>query len=106
MNSVVFMPRVMPHIGSGCGNVTELPYVLLTCVIVGTILIIFGILANILHIKFSQGFKYTPIHWADIKPNIDNTVLGAVCGTLGFAFIVAAALVGLAVGVYLYIIML
>lgn len=100
MNFVVFMPRVMPHIGSGCGNVTELPSVLLTCVIVGTILIIFGILANILHVKFSQGFGYTTIRWTDIKPNIDNTILGAVCGTFGFVFIGCAFLLGLIGGVY------
>lgn len=106
MNPVIFMPRIMPHIGGGGGNITELPLVLLTFVIVGVILLILGILVNILHVKFSQGFGYTPIHWADIKPNIDNTVLGAVCGTFGFAFIGASVLIGLCAGVYWFIITL
>ena len=75
-------------------------------IIAGVILLILGILANILHVKFSQGFGYTPIHWTDIKPNIDNTVLGAVCGTFGFAFIGASALIGLCAGVYWFIITL
>ena len=105
MNSIVFMPRIMPHCGGG-GNIAELPSVLLTCIIVGAILIVFGILANILHIKFSQGFGYTQISWTDIKPSVDNTLLGGLCGVFGSAFIGAAALMGLAVGVYLCIITL
>ena len=104
MNPVIFMPRVMPHCGGG-GNFSDLPVVLLTCAIAGVILIILGIFANILHVKFSQGFG-TPICWADIKPNIDNSFLGGVCGTLGGIFIGASLIVGLIAGVYLLIITL
>lgn len=93
------MPQVMPYIGScGGGDFTGLPVVLLTFAIVGVIVIMLGILGNILHVKFSQGFD-VPIYWDDIKPNIDNTVFGAVCGTLGFSCIGAAAIIGLGVGV-------
>lgn len=105
MNPVIFMPRVMPHIGGG-GNFAELPTVLLTCVIVGVILLILGILANILHIKCSQGFGYTPIHWIDIKPTFDNSFLGCFCGVFGSALIGAAVLIGLVVGIYWFIITL
>lgn len=93
------MPRVMPHCGGG-GDFAELPIVLLTFTIVGVILIIFGILVNILHAKFSQGFGYTSIGWADIKPDTDNTLLGGFCGFLGCICIAAAALTGLIGGVY------
>ena len=104
MNPVIFIPSVMPHCGGG-GNFTELPIVLLTFAIAGVVLIIFGIFANILHVKFSQGFD-TPICWADIKPNIDNSFLGGVCGTLGGIFIGASLIVGLVAGVYWFIITL
>lgn len=107
MNPVVFMPRVMPHISSGCGNVTELPAMLLTCVIVGMILYLLGILVNILHIKCSNGFAYTPICWHDIKPgDLDNPILGWICGLFGFAFIGTAVIMGLVAGIYWCIIML
>ena len=48
MNPVIFMPRVMPHIGSGGGgsNVDGLLPMLLTFVIVGVILYLLGILAR------------------------------------------------------------
>ena len=105
MNPVVFMPRVMPHCG-GCGHFAELLVVLLTFSIAGAILLILGILANILHIKISQGFGYTPIRWVDIKPTFDNSFLGCFCGFLGFAFVVASLIVGLAAGVYWFIITL
>jgi hypothetical protein len=105
MNPVIFMSRVMPHCGGG-GNFTELPVVLLTFVIAGVILIILGILANILHVKFSQGFGYTPIHWADIKPTFDNSFLGCLGGILGSIFICTSATVGLVAGVYWCIITL
>lgn len=104
MNPVIFMPRVMPHCGGG-GNFAELPVVLLTFSIAGVILIILGILANILHAKFSQGFG-TPIRWADIKPTFDNSFLGCFCGFLGVVFICAAAIVGLCAGIYWCIITL
>jgi hypothetical protein len=99
MNSVIFMP----HCGGG-GDV-ELSTVLLTFAIVGVILIILGILINILHIKFSQGFGAS-IRWADIKPGTDDITLGGFCGFLGSMAIASAALVGLGAGVYWCIITL
>lgn len=105
MNSIVFMPRIVPHYGGG-GNFSGLPSVLLTCAIVGVILIVIGILANALHTKLSQGFTYNQIRWADIKPGIDNTLVGFFCGVLGFAFIAGASILGLVVGVYWFVITL
>lgn len=99
----IFMPRVMPHCGGG-GD-AELSTVLLTFTIVGVILIILGILINILHIKFSQGFGAT-IHWSDIKPDIDNSFLGGLCGFLGVILICASSIIGLGVFVYCLIITL
>jgi hypothetical protein len=90
----------MPHCGGG-GNLAELPSVLLTFAIVGAILYLIGILANILRIKFSNRFAYTPICWRDIEPgNLDNTMLGWMGGLFGFAFIGIAVIVGLCAGVY------
>jgi hypothetical protein len=106
INPVMFMPRVTPHVGGDGCNVADLPAVLLTFVIVGIILYILGILANILHVKFSRGFDGTPISWADIKPDIDNTLLGCFCGVFGVVFIGAAAIVGLCAGVYWVIVTL
>ena len=106
MNPVVFMPRVMPHIGSGCGNFADFHVVFLTFVIAGVILIILGILANVLHVKFSQGFGYTPIYWDDIKPTLDNSYLGCLCGFFGFILICTALFMGLVAGVYWCIITL
>ena len=103
MNSIVFMPSVMPNCG---GNNTDLPTVLLTFAIAGIILIILGILANILHVKFSRGFDGTPISWADIKPDIDNTFLGCLGGVLGVIFICASTIIGIVAGVYWIIISL
>lgn len=97
MNSIIFMPRVVPHIGGG-GNCENFPAVLLTFIIVGIIVILFGIIGNIFHVKFSQGFDAS-ICWDDIKPDISNTVFGAVCGTFGAASIGAAVIIGLGVGV-------
>lgn len=105
MNSVIFIPRVLPHAGGGCGDFAELPSVLLTCAIVGVILIILGIFANILHVKFSQGFD-TPICWTDIKPTIDNSLLGCFGGVLGVILICTSLIIGLIAGVYLLIITL
>lgn len=105
MNSIMFMPRVIPNC-SGGGNIAELSTVLLTFIIVGVILYLFGILANILHTKISQGFGYTPIYWNDIKPTIDNSLLGFLCGLFGFAFIFAALLMGSVAGIYWFIITL
>ena len=100
MNAVIFIPHC-----SG-GNISELPLVLLTCIIVGAILIILGILANILHVKFSKGYRNAKIHWIDIKPTFENSMLGCLGGLLGFAFICAALLMGLPVGIYWFIITL
>lgn len=106
MSPVIFMPRVMPHCGGG-GNFSDLPVVLLTFVVVGVILYLFGIFANILHIKISNGFAYTPICWHDIKPGeLDNTMLGWLGGLFGFAFIGTAVIMGLGAGVYWFIITL
>lgn len=105
MNSVVFMPRIIPHCGGG-GDFSDLPVVLLTLVIVGVILILFGILANILQIKFSNRFSYTPIYWDNIKPTFDNSFLGCLGGVIGFILVVTALLIGLVAGVYCLITML
>jgi hypothetical protein len=104
MNSIMFMPSIMPHCGGG-GDFTELLVMLLTFIIAGVVLIIFGIFANILHIKFSQGFD-SQICWADIKPNFDNSFLGCLCGTLGVIYICASLIVGLIACVYWFIITL
>lgn len=105
MNSIVFMPSIMPHCGGG-GDFAELPVVLLTFIIAGIILILFGIFANILQIKFSNGFGYTPIYWDNIKPTLDNSFLGCLCGFFGCVFIGASLIVGLVAGVYWLIITL
>jgi hypothetical protein len=108
MNPVIFMPRVMPHIGSGGGgsNVDGLLLMLSTFAIVGVILIILGILANILRIKFSQGDEPTPICWDNINADLDNSFLGALCWVFGIAFIGTAALMGLVAGIFWFIITL
>lgn len=106
MNSVIFMPSVMPNCGGG-GDVEGFLVMLLTLLIVGIILYILGILANILHIKFSNGFGYTPMSWHDIKPGeLSNSMLGWMGGLFGFAFIGAAVLIGLVAGVYWVIVTL
>ena len=105
MNRIIFMPSVMPRCGGG-GNIADLPPVLLTFTIVGVILIIAGILVNTLHAKFSNGFGHASISWADIKPDINNTTLGGMCGFLGCIFIAASAFIGLVAGVYLFVITL
>lgn len=104
MNSIVFMPSVMPDCG---GNNADLLTVFLTFVIVGVLLYLFGIFANILHIKISNGFEYTQMSWHDIKPGeLSNSMLGWMGGLFGFAFIGAAVLIGLVAGVYWIIISL
>lgn len=105
MNTITFMPMIMPRISEG-GNLADLPIVLLTFVIAGVILIILGIFVNILRAKFSQGFGYTPIYWENIKPNIDNSLLGGLCGFFGCVFIGASLLIGLVAGIYWFIITL
>lgn len=105
MNSVVFMPRIIPHCGGG--DVTGFLTMILTFFIVGIILYLLGILVNILKIKFSNGFAYTPICWHDIKPgDLDNPILGWICGLFGFAFIGTAVIMGLVAGIYCLITML
>lgn len=107
MNSIVFMPSIMPNCGGGSGDVEGFLIMLLTFFIAGVLLYLFGIFANILHIKISNGFSYTPISWHDIKPGeLNNSMLGWIGGLFGFAFIGAAVLIGLVVGVYWIIIML
>lgn len=80
---------------------------ILTLLIVGVILYLFGIFANILHIKISNGFAYTPICWHDIKPGeLSNPMLGWIGGLFGFAFMGVAVIMGLCSGVGLLIISL
>ena len=95
------------HTG-GSGSDTEgFLVMILTLLIVGVILYVFGIFANILHIKISNGFSYTPISWHDIKPGeLNNSVLGWTGGIFGFAFIGAAVIIGLVAGVYYCIVSL
>lgn len=72
---------------------------------VGVILYVLGIFANILHIKISNEFAYTPICWHDIKPGeLNNPMLGWICGLFGFAFIGVAVIMGLVAGVHWIII--
>ena len=104
MKSIVFMPSIMPHCGGG-GNFSNLPVVLLTFAITGVILIILGILANILHVKFSHGFGAS-IHWTDIRPDFNNSLLGCLGGTLGVILITASSIIGLGAFVYWFIISL
>jgi hypothetical protein len=107
MKSIVFMPSIMPHCGGGSGDIAGFLTMLLTLLIVGVILYVFGIFANILHIKISNGFAYTPICWHDIKPGeLSNPVLGWIGGIFGFAFIGVAVIMGLVAGVYWIIISL
>lgn len=83
------------------------PIMILTLLIVGVILYLFGIFANILHIKISNGFAYTPICWHDIKPGeLSNPMLGWIGGLFGFAFMGVAVIMGLCSGVGLLIISL
>lgn len=105
MNPVIFMPRVMPHIGSGGCDSADCSTMLLTFAIVGVILIILGILGNILHVKFSQGFDAS-ICWTNIRPDFDNSFLGCLCGTFGFILVCTAAFIGLIAGIYEFIITL
>ena len=58
MNSIVFIPSIMPNCGGGSGDIAGFLTMLLTLLIVGVILYLFGIFANILHIKISNGFSY------------------------------------------------
>ena len=106
MNSVIFMPRVMPHIGSGGGTATDLLDMLLTFAIVGVILYLLGILVNILRVKFSREDDHTRIYWNDIKLDLDNSFFGCVCGVLGFTLIAAAVVIGLVAGVFSFIVTL
>lgn len=107
MNSIVFIPSIMSNCGGGCSDVEGFLVMLLTFFSAGVILYLFGIFANILHIKISNGFAYTPICWHDIKPGeLDNSMLGWLGGLFGFAFIGAAVLIGLVAGVYWVIITL
>ena len=95
------------HTG-GSGSDTEgFLVMILTLFVTGVILYVFGIFVNILHIKISNGFSYTPISWHDIKPGeLSNTVLGWTCGIFGFAFIGTAVIIGLVAGVYWIIVTL
>ena len=106
MSSIVFMPSVMSNCGGGCSDVEGFLIMLLTFVLAGIVLFLFGIFVNILSIKFSNGFGYTPMSWHDIKPTEDNSFLGFLGGLFGFAFIGASLIIGLVAGVYWIIIML
>lgn len=104
MNSIIFMPSIIPNCGGG-GDTAEFLAMLLTFFVTGVILYVFGIFANILHIKFSNGFGYTPMSWHDIKPGeLDNTMLGWMCGLFGITFVGASVLIGLGSAVGLLII--
>jgi hypothetical protein len=106
MNSIMFMPSIMPHCG-GCGSDTEgFLVMLLTFFVTGVILFLFGIFVNILSIKFSNRFEYTPMSWHDIKPTEDNSFLGFLGGIFGLAFTGASIIIGLVSGVGLLIISL
>ena len=112
MNSVVFMPRIMPHCGGG-GDFSDLPVVLLTLVIVGVpnCQLLFWDFCKKDRIfysisQFSNGFSYTPIYWDNIKPTFDNSFLGCLGGVIGFILVVTALLIGLVAGVYCLITML
>lgn len=106
MNSIVFMPSIMPNCGGGCSDVEGFLIMLLTFFIAGIVLFLFGIFANILHIKFSNGFGYTSMSWHDIKPTEDNSFLGFLGGLFGFALIGASSIISLVAGVYWIIISL
>lgn len=107
MNSIVFMSSVISNCGGGGGDVEGFLTMILTMLIVGIILYVFGILANILHIKFSNGFAYTPICWHDIKPGeLNNNILGWVGGLFGFSFMGVAVIMGLVAGIYWFIVTL
>lgn len=102
LNPSMFMTH---HCGGGSD--TEGFFVmLLTFFVTGVILYMFGIFANILHIKFSNGFDYTPMSWHDIKPTEDNSFIGFLGGLFGFAFVGASVIIGLGCGVGLLIISL
>ena len=104
MNSIVFMPSIMPNCGGGSGDVEGFLVMLLTFFIAGIVLFLFGIFVNILSIKFSNGFGYTPMSWHDIKPTEDNSFLGFLGGLFGFALIGASSIIGLVSGIYWIII--
>ena len=103
MNPVIFMPRVMPHVGGGGGNSADCSAMLLTFAIAGAILIILGILVNILCVKFSQGDEHTSICWTNIRPDFDNSFLGCLCGTFGFILVCTSAFIGLIAGIFWFI---
>lgn len=102
MNSIIFIPSIIPNCGGG--DTAEFLAMLLTFFVTGVILYVFGIFANILHIKFSNGFGYTPISWHDIKPTEDNSMIGFFGGLFGIAFVGASVLIGLGSAVGLLII--
>lgn len=107
MNTITFMPMPIPHCGGGGDDIAGFLAMILTFFIVGIILYLVGIFANILKIKFSNGFAYTPICWHDVKPGeIDNSILGWLGGVFGFAFVGASLLIGLVGGIYYLIITL
>lgn len=103
MNSIIFMPSIIPHCGGSGSDIEGFIAMLLTFFVTGVILFLFGIFANILHIKFSNGFGYTQMSWHDIKPTEDNSFLGFLGGLFGFAFIGASIIIGLGSGVGLLI---
>lgn len=106
MNSIIFMPSIIPHCGGSGSDIEGFIAMLLTFFVTGVILFLFGIFANILSIKFSNGFGYTPMSWNDIKPTEDNSFLGFLGGLFGFAFTGASIIIGLGSGVGLLIISL
>lgn len=106
MNSIVFMPSIIPHCCGSSSDTEGFLAMLLTFFVTGVILFLFGIFANILHIKFSNGFDYTPMSWHDIKPTEDNSFIGFLGGLFGFALVGASVIISLGSGVGLLIISL
>ena len=102
MNSVMFMSCS----DVVCSKIVETAPVLLTFAIVGVILILMSILANIVYVKCSQRSGYNSICWNNIKPNNDNTFLGFLFGLFGFAFVFTPLFIYLIFGIYKFFITL
>lgn len=102
MNFIIFMACS----SEACERLAERTPELLTFGVVGVILILMGLLANIVYVKCSQRSGYNSICWKDIKPTADNTFLGGLFGFLGLALVLATLLIGLIFGVYKFIITL
>lgn len=94
----------------GCGSIlTDQLHACLTVAVVGVILILMGLLANVvyaIYVKCSRRFGYNSICWNDIKPTEDNTFLGFLFGHLGIVFVIIPLFIGLIYGVYEFVITL